>query len=107
MRMVYARGHGRTKNVSVPKVDRERFCITDAEVLELADHAIKIEDHYSANAGHPMPMDIEWAKDADDGQLYIIQARPETVASRREPTSFRDLQPEGICSCIGDGSSGR
>src|SRR5450830_1959437 len=88
MRMVYARGHGRTKNVSVPKSDRERFCITDAEVLALADHAIRIEDHYSSNAGHPMPMDIEWAKDADDEQIYIIQARPETVASRRSPTSL-------------------
>ena len=49
---------------------------------------IKIEDHYSSVAGHPMPMDIEWAKDADDGQLYIIQARPETVASRKTPTAF-------------------
>ena len=70
------------------KIDRDRFCVTDAEVLEIADHSIKIEDHYSSSAGHPMPMDIEWAKDADDGQIYIIQARPETVASRREPTSF-------------------
>jgi pyruvate,water dikinase len=57
-------------------------------VLKLADDAIRIEDHYSAHAGHPMPMDIEWAKDADDGQLYVIQARPETVASRRTPTAL-------------------
>ena len=76
MRMVYARGHGRTKNVSVPRPAREQFCIDDAEVLKLADDAIRIEDHYSAHAGHPMPMDIEWAKDADDGQY---------MSSRRDP----------------------
>jgi pyruvate, water dikinase len=52
-------------------------------VLELADYAIKIENHYSAIAGHAMPMDIEWAKDRDDGCLYVVQARPETVASQR------------------------
>ena len=74
---------------------RERFCIDDAEVLKLADYAITIEDHYSANAGHPMPMDIEWAKDADDGQLYIIQARPETVASRRTPTASKPIRLKG------------
>jgi len=88
MRMIYAGGHGGTKNIAVPRSAQERFCIDDAEVLELADHAIRIEDHYSARAGQPTPMDIEWAKDADDGKLYVIQARPETVASRRAPTAF-------------------
>ena len=87
MRMIYA-DRGGTKNVAVTEGERERFCIADAEVLKLADDAIRIEDHYSNNAGHPMPMDIEWAKDADDAQLYIIQARPETVASQRAPTGF-------------------
>jgi pyruvate,water dikinase len=88
MRMVYAGTNGGTRNVSVPRDDRERFCLGDAEVLSLADYAIRIEDHYSAQAGHAVPMDIEWAKDADDGELYVIQARPETVASRREPSAF-------------------
>ena len=55
MRMVYARDHGGTRNVTIPRSIRERFCIDDAEVLKLADYAIKIEDHYSAKAGHPMP----------------------------------------------------
>jgi pyruvate, water dikinase len=82
LRMVYARGGG-TTNLKVPKAQRRRFCLTDSEVLKLAADAIKIEDHYSSVAGHPMPMDIEWAKDATDGKLYIIQARPETVVSRR------------------------
>ncbi len=100
MRMIYARGHGGTKNVSVPKSDRERFCITDAEVIEIADHSIKIEDHYSSSAGHPMPMDIEWAKDADDGQIYVIQARPETVASRRSPASFESYSLKGSAPAL-------
>ncbi|MFN3657739.1 MAG: phosphoenolpyruvate synthase [Pseudolabrys sp.] len=86
LRMVYADAGGGTRNVEVPEDDRARFCITDGEVLKLAGDAIIIEDHYSSNAGRPMPMDIEWAKDGDDGQLYIIQARPETVVSQRAST---------------------
>ena len=79
---------GGTRNVSVPDAERARFCLTDSEVLKLAGDAIRIEDHYSTKAGHPMPMDIEWAKDDDDAQLYIIQARPETVVSQRPATAF-------------------
>ncbi len=86
LRMVYA-DRGGTKNITVPKAERERFCLADAEVLKLAADAIKIEDHYSNIAGHPTPMDIEWAKDGIDGQLYIIQARPETVVSQRKATT--------------------
>jgi len=63
--------------VPVAEADREQFCLTDAEVTELAQHALKIEDHYGR------PMDIEWGKDGIDGLLYILQARPETVNSRR------------------------
>ncbi len=88
MRMIYDFGDAgqTTRNVEVSESDRERFCITDEEVLKLADYAMTIEDHYSAAAGRSVPMDIEWAKDADGGSLYIVQARPETVASRRAPT---------------------
>ncbi len=90
MRLVYAHRHGEaaTRNLPTRRVDRQRFCITDAEVLELADYAIRIERHYCEKARRPTPMDIEWAKDGEDGLLYILQARPETVASRREPGSF-------------------
>jgi pyruvate,water dikinase len=90
MRLVYARGHGEasTRNLPTPKAERERFCLTDAEVLELAGHAMDIEDHYSKLAAQPTPMDIEWAKDGEDGRLYIVQARPETVASRRAAGAF-------------------
>jgi pyruvate,water dikinase len=85
LRMVYATGkhHDPTKNLRTSKPERERFCLTDEEVLALAGQAIAIEEHYSLKAGHPMPMDIEWAKDGRDGELYIVQARPETVASRK------------------------
>ncbi len=55
----------------------------------LAGYAIAIEDHYSRKPGRPMPMDIEWAKDGEDGELYIVQARPETVASRRAAKTLR------------------
>jgi pyruvate,water dikinase len=67
-----------TRNVPTPKVDRERFCLGDAEVLELAGYACAIERHYGR------PMDMEWAKDGLDGCLYLVQARPETIVSQRE-----------------------
>lgn len=97
MRMTYAhrRGVGSTRNLRTPANDRERFCITDAEVLTLADYAIRIEDHYSKVVGHPMPMDIEWAKDGEDGLLYVVQARPETVASRRSTEAFESFTLKG------------
>ena len=85
MRMVYAQGRGgqTTANIPTPEADRARFCLTDAEVLTLAGYGIAVERHYSKRAGHPMPMDIEWAKDGLDGELYLVQARPETVASQK------------------------
>ncbi|MGZ6040256.1 MAG: phosphoenolpyruvate synthase, partial [Phenylobacterium sp.] len=75
----------------VSRAARARYCLTDAEVLDLTDVALRIEDHYSQRAGHATPMDIEWAKDAGDGRLYVVQARPETVASQRgaEIETFR------------------
>ncbi|UFZ07748.1 phosphoenolpyruvate synthase [Bradyrhizobium ontarionense] len=87
-RMVYAKTSARgatTRNEATPPADRARFCISDADVLELAQATIVVEQHYSQKAGRPTPMDIEWAKDGRDGALYIIQARPETVASQRRP----------------------
>ncbi len=68
-----------TRNIPVKKQERERFAINDDDVLQLARYAVAIERHYSQQAGHPMPMDIEWAKDGQSNQLFILQARPETV----------------------------
>src|SRR5213596_1668121 len=70
-----------TRVVEVAPEERARFSLTDPEVLELARHALAIERHYGR------PMDIEWAKDGADGKLYVLQARPETVKSRK-----RDLE---------------
>ncbi|WP_200762246.1 phosphoenolpyruvate synthase [Nitrosophilus alvini] len=72
-----------TKNVPVSEDDRKRFCISDDDVMVLADYAIKVEDHYSKLAGYFKPMDMEWAKDGIDNQIYMVQARPETVESRK------------------------
>lgn len=92
IRMIYANTAGRdtVRNVATPKEDQRRFCITDEEVLRLAQAAIAIEFHYSAKAGNPVPMDIEWAKDGGDDKLYIVQARPETVASRKRTSLLDD-----------------
>jgi len=77
-----------TMVVNTPLTEQKQFCISDNEVIELAQYAISIEEHYSKKAGHSKPMDIEWAKDGIDGHLYIVQARPETVESRKSETSF-------------------
>ena len=100
-RMIYAEGHTgeTTKTVATAEDERERYCLDDAEVLSLADFAIKVEDHYSEKAGHPMPMDIEWAKDGEDGRLYIVQARPETVASQRSRRRSRHTRSRGPGTC--------
>ena len=98
LRLIYAKGHGdaSTRQTETKLSEREVFCITDKEALLLAGAAIKIEEHYSMKAGHPMPMDIEWAKDSDDGKLYIVQARPETVASRKDASVFENFELKGI-----------
>ncbi|MDQ6993080.1 MAG: phosphoenolpyruvate synthase [Mariprofundus sp.] len=73
-----------TKNVHVPSVEQRRYCLSEEELLILARYAVIIENHYSTLAGHLQPMDIEWAKDGLSGELFIVQARPETVHSRRD-----------------------
>lgn len=75
-------GH-QTKEVRVPDKDRVKRVLSDREILQLADWGVRIEDYYSKLAKHKKPMDIEWAKDGLTGKLYIVQARPETVASNK------------------------
>ena len=91
LKMVYAGGTSRqaVRNLPTSEAERGRYCLTDEEVLELAEAAIAIERHYSENAGADRPMDIEWAKDGKTGALYIIQARPETVVSQRHHDTFQ------------------
>jgi pyruvate,water dikinase len=97
IRMVYSGGRTREPvvNQPTPAEDRARFCLSDTDVLELADAAIKIETHYTRHAGTWRPMDIEWAKDGPDGPLYIVQARPETAASQREANVIETFVLDG------------
>src|ERR1700758_1871786 len=88
-----------TRNIPTPKSDRARFCLTDEDVLELAGYACTIEQHYGR------PMDMEWAKDGIDGQLYIVQARPETVASQRSVTALETYVLEGRGEILAEGRS--
>lgn len=93
LRMVYDEsGSKLVKNVSVSPEDRGRFSVTDEDVLTLAHWAVLIEEHYTATRGVDTPMDIEWAKDGRTGELYIVQARPETVHSQQKMTTIDDYQ---------------
>jgi pyruvate,water dikinase len=84
-KLVYDSGGGKmVKNIPVAPADRAKLALTDDEVLELARWACIVEDHYSAKRGQHAPMDLEWAKDGITGELFIVQARPETVQSRKD-----------------------
>ena len=76
---------GRLRNRPTPPYLRNQFALSEDEALLLADWSIKIEEHYSGKRGTPTPMDIEWAKDGPTGELFILQARPETVHSQKAP----------------------
>ena len=86
IKMIYTEGDTRhsTRNIATHRHEQDTFCLNDADVLTLADYAIKVEQHYSRKMQESRPMDMEWAKDGIDGQLYMVQARPETVASQKK-----------------------
>ncbi len=85
IKMIYAvEGESSTKNIPVAAHDRSSFILTDEEIILLAQWGVKIEEHYSKRAGSYRPMDIEWGKDGLTQQLFVLQARPETVKSQRE-----------------------
>jgi len=89
IKMIYDKnGKKPTKNISVEQNAREKFCITDEQVLQLAKWAMIIEEHYSKQAGHYKPMDMEWALDGVTKKLFIVQARPETVQSRKNKNEY-------------------
>jgi pyruvate,water dikinase len=86
-KLVYATGSGKpTKNMAVSPADRQRFSLNQKEVMQLAKWGVQIEEHYKR------PMDIEWAKDGRSGQLYIVQARPETVVARKSTQMLEDYR---------------
>jgi pyruvate,water dikinase len=98
-KLVYStRGERSTRSVPVPPEDQKRLSLADDEVLALARWGCLIEDHYSAKAGKRVPMDLEWAKDGQSGELFVLQARPETVHAIARTTmrlDIYDLQESG------------
>ena len=102
IKMIFVEGEVKqtVRNIPTPKADRERYCITDEDVLQIADYAIKIERHYGR------PMDMEWAKDGVDGKIYAVQARPETVASQRKVTMLESyVLADGRGEVLAEGRS--
>ncbi|MBI4140914.1 phosphoenolpyruvate synthase, partial [Candidatus Woesearchaeota archaeon] len=99
IKRIYAEDGGlrTTKDVVVEKADRERFCLDGKEILQLAKWGCVIEDHYSKKHKYWCPMDIEWAKDGETKQLFIVQARPETVQSQKNVNVLEEyiLQQKG------------
>jgi pyruvate,water dikinase len=101
IKMVYDTGGSKlTKNVTVSASERNKFAITDEEILQLARWACIIEDHYSAVRGMYTPMDIEWAKDGLTGELFIVQARPETVQSQKAGNVLRSYRLQGTSNVL-------
>ncbi len=104
LKMVYDIGGSKlTKNISVPQSERDKYCITDDEILQLAKWACIIENHYSQVRGTYTPMDIEWAKDGITGQLFIVQARPETVQSQKSASVLRNFKLLGTSKVLSRG----
>jgi len=106
LRLIYSKDSAAgisTHNVNVSREQRDRFCLSDEDVLQLARYGVAIEKHYSALRGTPAPMDIEWASDGETGELYILQARPETVHARKDPTVYETftLAQRGQVLCSG------
>jgi len=98
-----------TAKMPVPEKDRKRYVLNDKEILELARYAVEIEKHYSRQAGEWRPMDIEWAKDGKTGRLFIVQARPETVQSRKKKNMLElyTLKTKGRVLLKGDSVGGK
>jgi pyruvate,water dikinase len=101
VKMIFSEGDTAhtTRNIPTPEADRARYCLADDDVLELAGAAIAIERHYGR------PMDMEWAKDGLDGKLYVVQARPETVASQRHATVLERYVLDGAAPVLAEGRS--
>ena len=97
IKMVYAQGDRPTRNVPTSKRERARFVLSDREILDLARWAKIIEEHYGC------PMDMEWARDGITGQMFIVQARPETVQSRRSAATLHTYEISGKGAMLASG----
>ena len=104
IKMVYDIGGSKyTKNVAVTATERKKFAINDDEILQLARWAVLIEEHYSQVRGTYTPMDIEWAKDGTTGELFVVQARPETVQSQKSAAVLRNYKLQGSSAVLAKG----
>jgi pyruvate,water dikinase len=109
IKMVYSmEDESTTKNIPPTLAERHRYVLEDEEILKLAEWACIIEEHYSKEAGHFKPMDIEWAKDGDGenegtGELFIVQARPETIHSQKDKNTYENymLRENGDVLAVG------
>ena len=99
-KMIYTSNADRpTRNVPTSRAERTAFVLSDPDILALARWACSIEDHYGR------PMDLEWAKDGETGELFIVQARPETVQSRREASAFKTYRIKSMGRKLASGLS--
>ncbi len=96
---------GGTKQVNVPAKDQEKYALDEKEVKTLATWCLEIEKHFSARHGRFQPMDIEWAKDGKTGELFIVQARPETVRSIEDKNVYREYRIRGTGNVLVRGIS--
>jgi pyruvate,water dikinase len=104
--LVYSKGGSqRVLERRVPNERREKLVLSEGEVLELARWAVRVEEHYSSRAGHPVPMDLEWGKDGRSGELYILQARPETVHSQNHSLELELFRMRGKGLLVARGKS--
>ena len=105
VKLVYGEGGKSVVEEAVSEADRRALVLTDDEALILARWAVAIENHYSSRSGHPTPMDIEWAKDGRTGQLFIVQARPETVHSQKASAHLEVFHLHGQGAALVRGKS--
>ena len=105
-KMIFSSGTSKsTRTVPVLQKDRDSFAIDDEDILQLARWAVKIEQHYSKKNGRATPMDVEWAKDGNTGELFVVQARPETVQSQKTSKTIRQYILNGSGRKLASGSA--
>jgi pyruvate,water dikinase len=93
IKMIYSRNSQRvqqTETIKTPILEQQKFCLTDEEVIKLSKDCLKIEKHFSKKHKRYSPMDIEWAKDGITGEMFIVQARPETVQALKNPNIYEE-----------------
>ncbi len=103
LKLVYNEADHSQANIATPQKDQDRFSLSDPDLLQLARWGVAIEDHYSRKRGVDTPMDIEWTRDGLTGQLFIVQARPETVHSQKTTGLIREYRLKGTGKVIAEG----